>query len=129
MFVPLVLIISAITFFGWLFLGGVDGTRALSFTIAVLVAACPCALGLATPTAIMVGLGKGAQLGVLIKTGEGLEVIPEVDTIVFDKTGTLTIGRPVVTEFITAQGVNRVAPSSQKRLFVKIEMRPDNTFS
>ncbi|MHA1929841.1 MAG: heavy metal translocating P-type ATPase [Candidatus Thorarchaeota archaeon] len=106
-FVPLVLIISVITFFGWLFLGGVDGTRALSFTIAVLVAACPCALGLATPTAIMVGLGKGAQLGVLIKTGEGLEIIPEVDTIVFDKTGTLTIGRPVVTEFITAQGVNR----------------------
>ncbi len=106
-FVPAVLLISLLTFLTWFLFGGVDWTRALSFTIAVLVAACPCALGLATPTAIMVGLGKGAQLGVLIKTGDGLEVIPSVDTVVFDKTGTLTIGRPVVTDFITASGIKR----------------------
>jgi len=99
-FVPLVLIIALTTFLGWLFFGGVTWDVALRFTTAVIVAACPCALGLATPTAIMVGLGKGAQNGILIKTGAGLETIPSVDTIVFDKTGTLTVGRPVVTDFI-----------------------------
>jgi Cu+-exporting ATPase len=99
-FVPFVLAVAAITFIAWLFLGAADWTRALSFTIAVLVAACPCALGLATPTAIMVGIGKGAQHGILIKTGGSLEAIPEVDTIVFDKTGTLTEGAPRVTDFI-----------------------------
>jgi len=103
-FVPLVLLLSAATFLGWFFLGAVDWTRALSFTIAVLVAACPCALGLATPTAIMVGLGKGAQSGILIKTGAGLETIPKIDTIIFDKTGTLTVGRPTVTDFILVSG-------------------------
>ncbi|MGQ4912897.1 MAG: heavy metal translocating P-type ATPase, partial [Candidatus Thorarchaeota archaeon] len=103
-FVPLVLIISLATFAVWFFFGGVNWTISLRFTIAVLVAACPCALGLATPTAIMVGLGKGAQHGILIKAGAGLEVIPEVDTVVFDKTGTLTVGAPSVTDFIPASG-------------------------
>jgi Cu+-exporting ATPase len=101
-FVPLVLIVALTTFLGWLFLGGVTWDVALRFTTAVIVAACPCALGLATPTAVMVGLGKGAQNGILIKNGAGLETIPRVDTIVFDKTGTLTVGRPVVTDFIPA---------------------------
>jgi Cu+-exporting ATPase len=104
-FVPLVLIIALTTFLGWLFLGGVTWDVALRFTTAVIVAACPCALGLATPTAVMVGLGKGAQNGILIKNGTSLETIPNVDTIVFDKTGTLTLGRPMVTDFIAIPSV------------------------
>lgn len=99
-FTPVVLVLSLSTYFFWIFIMGVEWTLALNFTIAVLVAACPCALGLATPTAIMVGIGKGAQHGILIKTGDGLEVIPSVDTAVFDKTGTLTIGRPTVTDLL-----------------------------
>jgi len=99
-FTPVVLIIALATYFFWVFIMNVEWTLALNFTIAVLVAACPCALGLATPTAIMVGIGKGAQYGVLIKTGESLETIPVVNTIVFDKTGTLTIGRPTVTDIL-----------------------------
>ncbi len=97
-FTPVVLVLSLATFLFWIFIMPIDWTTALNFTIAVLVAACPCALGLATPTAIMVGIGKGAQYGILIKTGDGLETIPAVDTIVFDKTGTLTIGRPTITD-------------------------------
>jgi Cu+-exporting ATPase len=111
-FTPVVILISIATFVFWFYVSPllgfvspitglpVDWTQALTFSIAVLVAACPCALGLATPTAIMVGIGKGAQYGILIKAGEGLEVIPTVDAIVFDKTGTLTIGRPTVTDLI-----------------------------
>ncbi|MFX1562515.1 MAG: heavy metal translocating P-type ATPase [Promethearchaeota archaeon] len=98
-FVPIVLAISLVTFLVWIILAQ-PWVRALSFGIAVLVAACPCALGLATPTALMVGIGRGAQHGILIKTGEGLETIPQVDTIIFDKTGTLTIGKPTVTDII-----------------------------
>ncbi len=104
-FTPFVIAISALTFLIWFFIGGAHWTLSLSFMIAVLVAACPCALGLATPTAIMVGLGKGAQYGVLIKNGEALETIPLIDTIILDKTGTLTIGHPTVTDVIAAEGV------------------------
>ncbi|NWF96975.1 MAG: cadmium-translocating P-type ATPase [Candidatus Thorarchaeota archaeon] len=105
-FVTVVLLMSTLTFFGWLILGAAEWTRALSFTIAVLVAACPCALGLATPTAIMVGLGRGAQMGILIKSGAGLEAIPRVDTVVFDKTGTLTEGRPAVVDVVSVDGTD-----------------------
>jgi Cu+-exporting ATPase len=99
-FTPVVLILSIATYLFWTLIMATEWTLALNFTIAVLVAACPCALGLATPTAIMVGIGKGAQYGILIKTGDGLETIPVIDTIIFDKTGTLTIGRPTVTDLL-----------------------------
>jgi Cu+-exporting ATPase len=109
-FTPVVLVLALSTFIFWTFFGNaifnlsLNWTDALSFTIAVLVAACPCALGLATPTAIMVGIGKGAQHGILIKTGDGLETIPVIDTVIFDKTGTLTIGRPTVTDILPIDG-------------------------
>ncbi len=105
-FVPVVIALAVGTFLFWLLIGAEDWVRSLSFMIAVLVAACPCALGLATPTALMVGIGKGAEHGILVKTGAGLETIPRVDTIVFDKTGTLTVGKPTVTDVIPAEGVD-----------------------
>ncbi len=112
-FVPFIILLSIIVFSAWLILGtytpwfpGLTWVTALGFSIAVLVAACPCALGLATPAALMVGIGRGAQLGILIKTGEGLEVIPQVNKMVFDKTGTLTTGKPTVTDIIPAGDID-----------------------
>jgi Cu+-exporting ATPase len=100
-FVPVVIGIGVITFIVWLFFGPQPAfTYALLNFVAVLIIACPCALGLATPTAIMVGTGKGAENGVLIKSGEALETAHKVDSIVLDKTGTLTEGRPVVTDVL-----------------------------
>ena len=99
-FVPIVLTIALVATLVWLFLG-YSFEFALSIGISVLVISCPCALGLATPTAIMVGTGKGAEKGILIKSGEALEVAHNIDTIVLDKTGTITEGKPRVTDILT----------------------------
>ncbi len=98
-FVPTVMVIALLAGLGWYFVGDAQFTFALRIFIAVLVIACPCAMGLATPTSIMVGAGRGAQLGVLIKNGAALEMAEKVTTVVFDKTGTLTHGRPELVDF------------------------------
>ncbi len=105
-FVPTVFIIALVSAVGWL-LAGQTIVFALTIFIAVLVIACPCALGLATPTAIMVGTGKGAEYGVLIKGGEALESTHKIKTIVFDKTGTITEGRPEVTDIATTELIDK----------------------
>ncbi|MCD7919260.1 MAG: cadmium-translocating P-type ATPase [Clostridiales bacterium] len=105
-FVPVVLCISLVTFVVWMLVSG-SVSSALTSAVAVLVISCPCALGLATPVAIMVGTGKGAELGVLFKSAEALESLHNVNTVVVDKTGTLTEGRPVVTDLVPAAGVSQ----------------------
>jgi len=102
-FVPVVMAIAIATFVIWFDLMG-NPTMALITTVGVLIIACPCALGLATPTAVMVGTGKGAENGILIKGADSLELAHQIKTIVLDKTGTLTQGKPTVTDFVTVQG-------------------------
>jgi Cu+-exporting ATPase len=121
-FVPIVIGIAALTFGGWLWLGGGPDrlTPALLATVAVLVIACPCALGLATPTAIMVGTGRGAELGILIRGPEVLEAVKRLDVVVLDKTGTVTVGEPRLTDVIPGSGGDeahllRVAASAERR--------------
>lgn len=104
-FVPTVIAIALVTAVVWLIVTGGDVTRALTAGVAVLVISCPCALGLATPVAIMVGTGKGAENGILIKSAEALETLHAIQTVVVDKTGTLTQGKPSVTHCLPAEGV------------------------
>jgi Cu+-exporting ATPase len=126
-FVPIVIGIAMLTFFGWYFFGpplpinsDIDNfTRALINMVAVLVIACPCAMGLATPTAIMVGSGKGAEAGILFRTSEALERAGKVNVVVLDKTGTITKGQPAVTDIVTSGKVTgdellRLAASVEK---------------
>jgi Cu+-exporting ATPase len=126
-FVPIVISIAALTFAGWYFFGptlpinsDIDNfTRALIYMVAVLVIACPCAMGLATPTAIMVGTGKGAESGILFRTSEALERAGRVTVVVLDKTGTITKGQPAVTDIVTSDKVTseellRLAASVEK---------------
>ncbi len=117
-FVPVVVVIAIVAGLAW-FTAGKGTVFSLTVFIAVLVIACPCALGLATPTAIMVGTGKGAENGILIKGGEALETTHKINTIVFDKTGTITEGKPVVTDIIisgkiTEEELLKVAASAEK---------------
>jgi Cu+-exporting ATPase len=126
-FVPIVIGIAALTFAGWYFFGpplpinaDVDNfTRALIYMVAVLVIACPCAMGLATPTAVMVGTGKGAEAGILFRNSEALERAGKVSVVVLDKTGTITKGQPAVTNIVASDGVKesellRLAASVEK---------------
>jgi Cu+-exporting ATPase len=106
-FVPAVMIVAAVTFVAWLGLGPAPRlAHALLAAVSVLIIACPCALGLATPTALLVGTGRGAELGVLIRGADALEAADRIDTVVFDKTGTLTRGAPTLVDLVPAPGVD-----------------------
>jgi P-type Cu+ transporter len=115
-FVPGVLAIALITFLLWMLFSH-NLTLALNATVGVLIIACPCALGLATPTSVMVGTGRGAEQGILFKGGESLELIQRIDTIVLDKTGTLTEGKPTVTDFISVAGLE---PNQELELLERV---------
>jgi Cu+-exporting ATPase len=117
-FVPIVITVAVISGLAW-YISGQSVIFSLTMFISVLVIACPCALGLATPTAIMVGTGKGAENGILIKGGEALETVHKIDTIVFDKTGTITEGKPKLTDIIPMDGISeeeilKLAASAEK---------------
>ena len=114
-FVPVVFVISAVTFAAWMALTG-SINEALTSAVAVLVISCPCALGLATPVAIMVGTGKGAEMGILFKSAEALENLRSVGTVVLDKTGTVTRGKPAVTDIMVATRADGSPAMSEKAL-------------
>lgn len=114
-FVPVVFVISAMTFVAWMALTG-SVNEALTSAVAVLVISCPCALGLATPVAIMVGTGKGAEMGILFKSAEALENLRSVGTVVLDKTGTVTRGKPAVTDIVVATRADGSPAMSEKAL-------------
>lgn len=114
-FVPAVMIIAILTFMIWYSFVGSTFVQALLFAVSVIVIACPCALGLATPTALMVGTARSAKMGVLIKNGEVLQEVSNIDTVVFDKTGTITVGKPVVTDIVgDAKKVLTIAASLEE---------------
>ena len=116
-FVPTIMGIALLSFLLWVILGGTNGfTQGLLAAVTVLIIACPCALGLATPTAIMVGIGKGAETGILIKDAESLEIAKRINTIVLDKTGTITEGNPQVTDYLEVNG------ASTRSIFYSLEL-------
>jgi P-type Cu+ transporter len=122
-FVPIVIVIALLTFAGWYFFGPQvedQFTRALINMVAVLVIACPCAMGLATPTAIMVGTGKGAEAGILFRNSEALERAGKVNVVVLDKTGTITKGQPAVTDVVTNKGL-KITDEELLRLAASVE--------
>jgi Cu+-exporting ATPase len=126
-FVPIVIMLALLTFGVWCIFGGQSAFLfALLNTVAVLIIACPCAMGLATPTAIMVGTGKGAEHGILIKDAESLEIAGKIKTIVFDKTGTLTKGKPEVTDIVP---LNNVKKDKVLRLAASIEKGSEHSLA
>lgn len=126
-FVPIVLMLAVLTFVVWYNLGAEPVfLKAMLSAVAVLIIACPCAMGLATPTAIMVGTGKGAESGILIKDAESLEIAHKINTIVFDKTGTLTEGKPVVTDVVTS---NKAQVTSVKLLEIAASLEKGSEHS
>ncbi|HBR38758.1 MAG TPA: heavy metal translocating P-type ATPase, partial [Sulfitobacter pontiacus] len=123
-FVPVVMAIAAATFLVWLAFGPQPSLgHALVASVAVLIIACPCAMGLATPTSIMVGTGRGAEMGVLFRKGDALQVLAEVDTIALDKTGTLTAGRPEVTDLDVFNGWSQ---ADALRLVASVEAQSEH---
>lgn len=123
-FVPIVIGISILTFITWISFGGDNAfTHALLTAVSVLVIACPCALGLATPTAIMVGVGKGAENNILIKDAESLELAHRVDVVILDKTGTITEGKPAVTDFLWS---NKNPDSQDKNVLYSLELQSEH---
>ncbi|TSA27655.1 MAG: copper-translocating P-type ATPase [Ignavibacteriales bacterium] len=122
-FVPVVIVIALITFLVWLFIGGHNSfSQALVNFVAVLIIACPCALGLATPTAIIVGSGLGASNGILIRNGESLELAQNISTIIFDKTGTITEGKPIVSEMV----INNISEDELILLSASLESKSEH---
>lgn len=126
-FVPVVLGISIVSFLVWIILGGDNGlTHALLAMVTILIIACPCALGLATPTAIMVGVGKGAENGILIKDAESLELAGKVNAIILDKTGTITEGKPEVIDMVWNNASNKQELQS---LLLSVELKSEHPFA
>lgn len=131
-FVPIVMIIAALTLIGWIFIGSnfypltQAVTLGLTSFVGILVIACPCALGLATPTAIIVGVGKAAQEGILVKDAESLERLRSVTTIVMDKTGTLTTGKPVVTDILSVKGEGERGKQELIQLLASLEKNSEH---
>ncbi len=121
-FVPIVIIIAILSSLGW-YLSGQSLSFSLMIFVSVLIIACPCALGLATPTAIMVSTGKGAENGILIKNGEALEIAHKIDTVVFDKTGTITYGKPTVTDIFS---YNKMSYDEIIRLVASLEKKSEH---